>query len=215
MERVLIIGAGPLARIVPEVVANCNSLELIGFVDIAGERRSLVGDAAEFPVYEKAQFPRELKNNLGEFSVLIAGSLRGLRPQLITETEEAGLTFINIIHPGAIIARSANLGQSVLLLPGVIIGPGASIGSYVTLSSAATIDHDSIVEDGVTLGPGVHLAGGITVKGGTLIGVGACATNGVTIGSNSIIGAGSVVTECIPDNVIAAGVPAKIIRSRD
>ena len=36
---------------------------------------------------------------------------------------------------------------------------------------------------------------------------------GVTIGKNSIIGNGSVVTKNIPENVIAAGNPAKVIRN--
>jgi maltose O-acetyltransferase len=36
---------------------------------------------------------------------------------------------------------------------------------------------------------------------------------GVTIGRNSVIGAGSVVTHDIPPNVLAAGMPAKVIRS--
>ena len=35
---------------------------------------------------------------------------------------------------------------------------------------------------------------------------------GVTIGSSSIIGAGSVVNKDIPDGVIAAGNPCKVIR---
>ena len=35
---------------------------------------------------------------------------------------------------------------------------------------------------------------------------------GVTIGNNVVIGAGSVVTKDIPDNVVAVGSPAKIIR---
>jgi maltose O-acetyltransferase len=35
---------------------------------------------------------------------------------------------------------------------------------------------------------------------------------GVKIGSNSIIGAGSVVIRDIPDNVVAAGNPARVIR---
>ena len=35
---------------------------------------------------------------------------------------------------------------------------------------------------------------------------------GVTVGRNSVIGAGSVVTNSIPENVIAAGVPCKVIR---
>lgn len=35
---------------------------------------------------------------------------------------------------------------------------------------------------------------------------------GITIGDNSVIGAGSVVTSDIPDNVVAYGVPCKVIR---
>jgi maltose O-acetyltransferase len=35
----------------------------------------------------------------------------------------------------------------------------------------------------------------------------------VTIGENSVIGSGSVVTKSIPENVLAAGNPAKVIRN--
>lgn len=35
---------------------------------------------------------------------------------------------------------------------------------------------------------------------------------GVTIGSNVVIAAGAVVTKDVPDNVLAGGVPAKILR---
>jgi serine acetyltransferase len=38
---------------------------------------------------------------------------------------------------------------------------------------------------------------------------------GSTIGDNCVIGAGSVVTRSIPPNSVAAGVPAKVIRSTD
>ncbi|MEC7370687.1 MAG: acyltransferase [Pseudomonadota bacterium] len=47
------------------------------------------------------------------------------------------------------------------------------------------------------------------------IGDSAIVTKGVTIGSNSIIGAGSVVTKDIPENVIAAGNPARVVRQLD
>ena len=44
------------------------------------------------------------------------------------------------------------------------------------------------------------------------IGGGAIILPGVTIGNNVVIGAGSVVTKNIPDNVIAAGSPCRVIR---
>ncbi|MGV7223126.1 MAG: serine O-acetyltransferase [Nitrospinales bacterium] len=46
------------------------------------------------------------------------------------------------------------------------------------------------------------------------VGAGAVLVGPVKVGSNSIIGANAVVTKDIPENVIAAGVPAKIIKER-
>ena len=37
----------------------------------------------------------------------------------------------------------------------------------------------------------------------------------MTLGANVVVGAGAVVNESLPDSVIAAGVPAKIIKRRD
>lgn len=52
----------------------------------------------------------------------------------------------------------------------------------------------------VEIGDNVWICGGVTITGG------------VKIGANTIIGAGSVVTKDIPENVIAAGVPCKVLR---
>lgn len=52
----------------------------------------------------------------------------------------------------------------------------------------------------VTIGDNVWIGGGVKIMPGT------------TIGSNVVIGAGSVVTKDIPSNVVAAGVPCKVIR---
>lgn len=47
------------------------------------------------------------------------------------------------------------------------------------------------------------------------IGEGVCIMPGVTIGDNVIIGANAVVTHSFPNNVVIAGVPARIIKSLD
>jgi virginiamycin A acetyltransferase len=44
--------------------------------------------------------------------------------------------------------------------------------------------------------------------------VGSAAVVMADVGRDSVVGAGSVVTKPIPDRVIAAGVPARVIRSR-
>lgn len=53
----------------------------------------------------------------------------------------------------------------------------------------------------VTIGNNVWIGGGVTIN------------QGVSIGDNAIIGSGSVVTKSIPVNSIAAGVPARVLRS--
>ena len=57
--------------------------------------------------------------------------------------------------------------------------------------------------------------GKICVGNNVHIGSNALIMPGVTIGSNCIIGAGAIVTHDIPDNVVVAGIPAKIICSID
>ena len=53
----------------------------------------------------------------------------------------------------------------------------------------------------------------IHIKKNCWIGAGATILRGVTIGENSVVGAGSVVTKDVPDNVIVAGNPAKVIKN--
>jgi len=80
---------------------------------------------------------------------------------------------------------------------GVIIEDGVQIGSHCSIYSISTIDDKTAK---------VHL------KENCKIGSHSTVLPGVSIGKNSIIGAHSLVLSDIPDNVLAFGVPAKIIR---
>lgn len=59
---------------------------------------------------------------------------------------------------------------------------------------------------------GMEVAKPITVGSNVWIGAGSTILAGVTIGDNSVIGAGSVVKKSIPENVVAVGVPCKVLR---
>ena len=87
---------------------------------------------------------------------------------------------------------------------GIVIGGGSLIGHNVVL---ATLDHDLAPDKRHILHPAP-----IRIGNNVWIGAGAVVTKGVTIGDNSVIAAGAVVTRDIPPNVIAAGVPAKVLR---
>ncbi|MDF2538632.1 MAG: hypothetical protein K0S76_1653 [Herbinix sp.] len=80
-----------------------------------------------------------------------------------------------------------------------------------------TKEVEFITHDGGTLifrsqYPRLEITKPIHVGDNVYIGVRSIILPGVTIGSNVIIGAGSVVTKDIPDNSVAAGVPARVIK---
>ena len=60
---------------------------------------------------------------------------------------------------------------------------------------------------------GLEYAYPITVGNNVWIGGGVKVMPGVTIGDNVVIGSGSIVTKDIPNNVVAAGNPCKVLRS--
>lgn len=109
--------------------------------------------------------------------------------------------------------RNIHVGKNVFINSGchfqdqggITIGDGALIGHNVVL---ATINHDF---DPARRGNN-HPAP-IVIGKHVWIGANATVTPGVAIGDGAIVAAGAVVTNDVPQNVIAGGVPAKIIRS--
>ncbi len=90
---------------------------------------------------------------------------------------------------------------------GLIIGGGTTIGKNCDVRQNTTFggNYNKVAPDGrmlPLLGDNISVGAGVVILGP------------VKIGSNSIIGANSVVTKDVPENVIAAGVPAKVIKNR-
>ena len=83
---------------------------------------------------------------------------------------------------------------------GVTIQDYVEIGSHCSVYSISTIDNKE---------------GKVLLKRNSKIGSHTIVMPGVTVGENSIIGACSFVNSDIPDNVIAVGVPARVIRKLD
>lgn len=80
---------------------------------------------------------------------------------------------------------------------GVVIEDEVQIGSHCSIYSISTIDDKK---------------GKVVLKKNCKIGSHSTILPNVTVGENSIVGAHSLVLSDIPDNVVAFGVPAKIIR---
>jgi maltose O-acetyltransferase len=96
----------------------------------------------------------------------------------------------------------------------VLIGPGVQLitASHPVEPEARTIDY---LADPAFPFRAVSFARPITIGDDVWIGAGAIILPGVTIGSGTTVGAGSVVTRSLPENVVAVGNPARVIRQLD
>ncbi len=82
-------------------------------------------------------------------------------------------------------------------LYGVVLEDEVQVGSHCSIYSVSTIDNKQ---------------GKVVLKKNCKVGSHSTVMPGVTIGENSVIGAHSFVTSDIPDNCVAVGVPAKVIK---
>lgn len=96
-----------------------------------------------------------------------------------------------------------DLEGPIILGDGVVIGHGTSL--ITTEHSIAGPEHRAgdRISRAVTVGDGAWLCANVTILPGVVIGPGA------------VIGAGAVVTTDVPANVVAVGVPARIVRVLD
>ncbi len=129
------------------------------------------------------------------------------------------------IQMGAVIGENCSLGQNVNISSHVRVGNGVKIQNNVSVYEGVEI------EDEVFLGPSCVFTNDLTprakypkgkknykktiVKKGASIGANATIVCGNTIGSYAMVAAGAVVTKNVPEYVLVAGNPAKVIGKVD
>lgn len=106
------------------------------------------------------------------------------------------------------------VGDSFYANHNLVITDGARVtfGDYVFIAPNCCITTAEHAIDPEQRRAGLEIAKPITVGNNVWIGAGTTVLAGVTIGDNTVIGAGSVVTKSIPDNVVAVGVPCRVMR---
>ncbi|MEY2399454.1 MAG: hypothetical protein QOJ00_2628 [Actinomycetota bacterium] len=133
------------------------------------------------------------------------------------------------IDPTAWIADNAVLIGNIVLKANASVWYGCVLRSEfetITIGEGSNVQDNTVMhtDPGVplTVGAGVTIGHaamihGATLEDGCLVGLHATVLNGAVVGAESLIAAGALVKEGqhIPPGVLAAGVPAKIIRDLD
>ncbi|OQW92621.1 MAG: sugar acetyltransferase [Thiotrichaceae bacterium IS1] len=210
-SKLIIWGASGHAKVVADIVRLEGKYEIEGFLDDINPESRMKEFCNVHILGGREQL--EVLYNSGVRHLLFGFGNCRARLELAKFILAKGFTLPTAIHPKSIIARDVSIGAGTVIVAGVVVNSGTTISNNVILNTCSSIDHDCFIADGVHISPGAHLAGNVHVGQGTWIGIGTAIKEGVNIGINTIIGTGSVVLRDIPNNVVAYGSPAQIIRS--
>jgi 2,3,4,5-tetrahydropyridine-2-carboxylate N-succinyltransferase len=127
------------------------------------------------------------------------------------------------IEPGAYIREFVSIGKQAVIMMGAVINIGAVIGEGTMIDMNAVVGARGMIGKYCHIGAGAVVAGvleppskqPVIIEDHVLVGANAVILEGVRIGRGSVVAAGAVVTEDVPEGVVVAGTPARIIKVKD
>lgn len=204
-----IIGAGGHAKVVIDAARASQMFDIRGCLD---DRAAMLGTTIlGVPVAGQITEESLARHDVQHAIVAIGSNV--VREKIVARLS-ANITWVSVLHPSAIIAQTASIGEGTVICAGAIVQPDTVIGRHVILNTGASVDHDSRIDDFAHIGPGTHLAGEVAVGPGAFLGVGTSVIPGRQIGRWSVVGAGTVVIKDVPAESTVVGVPGRVIATR-
>jgi len=211
-RKLLIYGASGHGRVVADA-ALASGWELVGWADDDVSRAG--EEVADAPVVAIGLSEVRDLAQRGGIEVAVAIGDNRVRRELGEALHAAGVALAVVVHPSAVISRTASIGEGAVILAGTVVGCDSVVGRGAIVNTGTTVDHDCRLGAWCHLSPGVHLGGGVTIGDGTHLGIGVAVRNDVEIGSWSLVGVGSAVVQPIGDRVVVWGVPARVVRPHE
>jgi sugar O-acyltransferase (sialic acid O-acetyltransferase NeuD family) len=211
MEKIVIIGASGHAKVIIETVESNRNYQIHGLID------SFKSTGTKLCGYEV----------LGTESLLKILAEKGIKKGVIAIGDNWGrytmynrikqivpdFEFITVIHPTAIVSKSAQIGKGTVVLVAVKINAHAQIGEGCILNTNSSFGHDGVLQNFSSIAPGVTVGGNVTIGFCTAVSLGANLIQGVCVGKHSVVGAGSLILQDVDDFKLVFGIPGKEIRT--
>lgn len=207
----IIVGARGFAVEVLEILHQQHCPEEVYFYDdVSVDLPKTLFDRFTI-IRSKEEVMGVFENTTRKFTLGIGNPLT--RYKLAQKFFEWGGELESTISPCAAIGHYGNdIGIGVNIMTGTVITNNIKIETGVLINLNCTIGHDTFIGKFSELSPGAHISGRCKIGPFSSIGTGAVLLPNTSIGKNVTIGAGAVVNKNIPDNCVAVGLPARVIK---
>ena len=217
MKKLVIFGGSGIGMIAASIANDLGYYEVVGFLNDLIPTGTLIGKYKKIPVIGKTE--DYIKYTAEENTYFFIGYV-GLQQEKSTFEKISKLSiqedrWATLIHPSAIIPKGiCDIGRGVLFAPLVQLSPDTTISDNCILLANSFIGHDSFLDKFAHVATNGVVGANVHVGKAVHIGSNATIREKVRIGNYSLIGAGAVVLKDIPENSIAVGNPAKILKQR-
>jgi sugar O-acyltransferase (sialic acid O-acetyltransferase NeuD family) len=212
--NIVLIGGGNQAHYTIDIIKKENKYNIIGIIDSVQEIGSI---RFGYPILGRQEQLEELiKKHKIQAGIITIGdnwSRYNVFKQIVSLIPD--FKFVNAIHPSVVIGSTTQLGVGIVAMAGCIFNPKAVIGDFTFFATGAQIEHDCEINDFSSVSAGSIMGGYVKIGRFSAITLGVTIMDRLTIGNNTVVGSGSLVTKSLPDNVLAYGSPAKIIKNRE
>lgn len=206
-DKVVLIGAGAQGCVTMEIMQN-SGLRVFGFLDDDDAMQKIAINGGK--VIGRVNDAIRMSKDNCKFILCLGNNY--LREKIQKKLGLAAKSYTNCIHKSSVILSSAKIGYGNMIFANTFVGSNTSIGNHVIINNGSIIEHDCVIGDFATVSSGCCIGGRIVIKKRAFVSMGAILNPRVTIGENSIVGSGSVVVKDIPANVLAYGVPARVVK---
>ena len=192
MARLLIFGAGDIARLAHHYFTHDSGHDVAGFVV---DREFRKGDRfLGLPLSDAEDAPREYPpSDFDMFVALSYARMNALRAEKYGAMKQAGYRLVSYVSSRCSYLSQSPPGDNCFILEDNTIQPFVTIGNNVTLWSGNHVGHDAVIEDHCFITSHVVISGYVRVGTRSFIGVNATLRNSITIAPQTLIGAGAII----------------------
>jgi sugar O-acyltransferase (sialic acid O-acetyltransferase NeuD family) len=157
-------------------------------------------------------FPEDAFTPAPDEVFVVATGEPAIKARLVTKIEEAGGVMLTVIHPTCYVASSARIGRGSLLCPFAFVGPFAELAPHVTMNVHSGCGHNTRLGSFTVLSPYASLSGAAALGEQVFMGTHSYVAPNKTVGARSKISAGAFALEDVPENSLAVGNPARVLK---